>query len=71
MTAGHEQWLHQIDAELDGATGCVTLQPGKPVTVAFQLSDDSVTSLRVVVLDPATDAELFRSPEDIAVQLGV
>ncbi len=31
-----------IDAELDRATGCVTLQPGKPVTVAFLLSDESV-----------------------------
>jgi hypothetical protein len=60
-----------IDAQLDQATGCVTIQPGKSATVAFQLSDDSVKSVRVVVLDPATDAELYRSPEDLAVQLGV
>lgn len=60
-----------IDAQLDQATGCVTIQSGKSVTVAFQLSDDSVKSVRVVVLDPATDAELYRSSEDIAVQLGV
>jgi hypothetical protein len=60
-----------IDAELDRATGCVTLQPGKPITVAFLLSDESAVSLRVVVQDPTTDAELYRSPTDIPVRLGV
>jgi hypothetical protein len=44
------------------ATGCVKLEPNKPVTVAFLLSDESAASLRVVVQDPATDAELYRSP---------
>jgi hypothetical protein len=60
-----------IDADLDSATGCVKLQPGKPATVAFLLSDESVASLRIVVQDPATDAELFRSASDIPVHLGV
>ena len=60
-----------IDAELDRNTGAVTIQPGKSPTVAFQLSDDSVKAVRVVVLDPATDAELYRSTEDIPVNLGV
>jgi len=60
-----------IGAELDRATGCVTLQPDVPITVGFLLSDDSVPSLRVVVQDPATDAELFRSPTDIPVRLGI
>jgi hypothetical protein len=60
-----------IDADLDRATGCVKLQPGKPVTVAFLLSDESVASLRIVVQDPTTDAELYRSPNDIPVRLGV
>ena len=60
-----------IDGDLDRATGCVKLQPGKPVTVAFLLSDESVASLRIVVQDPATDAELYRSPNDIPVRLGV
>ena len=60
-----------IDTELDRATGCVTLQPNKPITVAFLLSDESAGSLRVVVQDPATDAELYRSPTDIPVRLGV
>jgi len=60
-----------IDAELDRDTGCVTLQPGKAATVAFLLNDESVSSLRVVVQDPATDAELYRSSTDIPVRLGV
>lgn len=60
-----------VDAELDRATGCVKLQPGKPTTIAFLLSDESVPALRVVVQDPATDAELYRSPSDIPVRLGV
>jgi hypothetical protein len=60
-----------IDADLDRATGCVKLQPGKPVTVVFLLSDESVPSLRIVVQDPTTDAELYRSPTDIPVRLGV
>lgn len=60
-----------IDAELDRGTGCVKLQPGKPVTIAFILSDESAASLRVVVQDPATDGELYRSPADIPVRLGV
>jgi hypothetical protein len=60
-----------IDAEHDRATGCVTLFPGKPVTVAFMLNDENLSSLRVVVQDPTTDAELYRSPTDIPVRLGV
>jgi hypothetical protein len=60
-----------VDAEFDRGTGCVKLQPNKPITVAFILSDESVSSLRVVVQDPTTDAELYRSPKDIPVRLGV
>jgi hypothetical protein len=60
-----------IDAHLDRATGCVKLEPGKPTMIAFLLSDESVPALRVVVQDPATDAELYRSPTDIPVRLGV
>jgi hypothetical protein len=60
-----------VDADLDRATGCVKLQPGKPITVAFLLNDESIASLRVVVQDPTTDAELYRSPNDIPVRLGV
>ena len=60
-----------IDGDFDRATGCVKLQASKPVTVAFLLSDESSPSLRVVVQDPTTDAELYRSPTDIPVRLGV
>jgi len=60
-----------IDGELDRATGCVKLQPGKPVTVAFRLSDESIAAFRIVVQDPTTDAEIYRSPNDIPVRLGV
>jgi hypothetical protein len=60
-----------VDGDFDRQTGCVKLQAGKPVTVAFLLSDESSPSLRVVVQDPTTDAELYRSPTDIPVRLGV
>lgn len=60
-----------VDAHFDRATGTVELEPNKPVTIAFLLSDESVASLRVVVQDPATDAELYRSPTDIPVRLGM
>jgi hypothetical protein len=60
-----------IEGDFDRVTGCVTLHSGKPATVVLQLSDDSIQALRVVVLDPATDAELYRSPADIPVRLGV
>ena len=60
-----------VDAEFDRTTGCVKLEPNKPVTVAFLLSNESAGSLRVVVQDPATDAELYRSPTDIPIRLGV
>ena len=57
------------EAELDLATGCVKLTRDKVATVAFLLTDDTVSSLRVIVQDPATDAELYRSPADIPVRL--
>jgi hypothetical protein len=60
-----------IGTELDRTTGCVKLQPDKPITVAFLLNDDSVSSLRIIVQDLATDAELYRSPSDIPIRLGV
>jgi hypothetical protein len=59
-----------VDAELDRVTGCVRLVANKPVTVAFLLSDESVTSLRVILQDPSNDAELYRSPAEIPIRLG-
>lgn len=60
-----------VDADFDRATGSVKLKPNQPITVAFLLTDESATSLRVVVQDPGTDAELYRSPSEIPVRLGV
>lgn len=60
-----------VDGDFDRTTGCIKLQAGKPVTVAFLLSDESAPSLRIVIQDPSTDAELYRSPVDISVRLGV
>jgi hypothetical protein len=60
-----------VDVQFDRDTGCVTIEPNKAVTIAFLLSDESVASLRVVVQDPTTDAELFRSPTDIPVRLNM
>jgi hypothetical protein len=73
MTAGKQVGAvgMAIDAQFDRATGTVKLEPNKPVTVAFLLSVESVASLRVVVQDPTTDAELYRSSTDIPVRLGV
>ncbi len=60
-----------VNAEIDKTTGNVTLQPGVESTVALLLSAEGVEAVRIVVQDPATDAELFRSPKDIPVRLGV
>jgi hypothetical protein len=60
-----------IDGEHDASAGTVTVQSGKPVTVAFLLTDDTVGAVRIVVRDPATDRELYRSPMEIPVHLGV
>ncbi len=54
-----------VDAQFDRIAGCMKLEPNKPVTVAFLLADESAASVRVVVQDPATDAELYRSPDDL------
>lgn len=60
-----------VEAAFDRERGLVTLVPGATTTVAFLLNDESAKSLRIVFLDPATDAEIYRSPEDIPVALGV
>jgi len=58
-------------AEFDGTAGTVALVPGQDAEIALLLTDDTVESVRVVIRDPATDAELYRSPQDIPVKLGV
>jgi hypothetical protein len=58
-------------AEFDRATERIQLEPGQSTTVGFQLTDDTADSLQIVVLDPETDAELYRSRTKIPVRLGV
>ncbi|MFE9658141.1 PglZ domain-containing protein [Micromonospora sp. NPDC006431] len=60
-----------VGAEFDVASQRVRLEPEQECSVAFRLIDDDAKSLRIVVQDPATDAELYRSPSDIPVRLGV
>lgn len=48
----------------------VVLQQGAEADVVMMLENDAVTKLRLQILDPATDAVLYESP-DIPVQLGV
>jgi hypothetical protein len=60
-----------VDGSFDALTGSVTVPANGAITVAFLLSDDTPSSLRIAIQDPATDAELYRSPADIRVRLGV
>jgi hypothetical protein len=60
-----------VDAELDPASGSFTIHSRKPVSAAFLLTDEEAKSVRLLIVDPATDAELYRSPKEIPVSLGV
>jgi hypothetical protein len=41
------------------------------VIIGFVLDDDEASSVKIIILDPATDAELYRSPTALPVRLGV
>lgn len=58
-----------VGAALDG--GCLQLEPKTAVMVGFILTDDTVASVRIQVLDADTDAVLYVSPKDLPVRLGV
>lgn len=60
-----------VGGEHDRSSGTVMLPPGSDVTIGFVLDDDSAESLRIVVFDPSTDAELYRSPSPVPIRLGV
>ena len=60
-----------VGADFDRSTGTVLLVPGAEAIVGFVLDDDEANSVKIVVLDPATDAELYRSPTALPVRLGV
>lgn len=51
--------------------GCLLLEPGTTATVGFILTDDTVETVRIQILDADTDALLFISPKDLPVRLGV
>jgi hypothetical protein len=59
-----------IDAAFDRSTATVQVTPGKVVNLAMILTREDCTSLRVVALDPKTDAVLAQS-NDISVKLGM
>jgi hypothetical protein len=58
-------------AEVDRDAGTVTLSPDSSAAFVLLLTDDTVKEVRLTLLDPATDAELYRSPGLIPVKLGV
>jgi hypothetical protein len=60
-----------VGATLDRGSGIVTVPTGETATIAFQFDGESGTTVRIVVFDTESEAELYRSPADIPVQLGV
>ncbi len=49
--------------------GEVLLEPGKSVTAVLMLTDDTIQTLRIQVLDADTDAVLYESPKDVPVRV--
>jgi hypothetical protein len=58
-----------VGAKLENESGILTLEPGQSANVALVLRDRESKSVRIVVQDPATDAELYRSPKEIPCDL--
>ena len=58
-------------ATFDQTSGTLTLPRATEAQVLLLLTDDGAKSVRIVVQDAGTAAELYRSPDAIAVQLGV
>ena len=56
--------------KFDPATSVIELEPGAVIDVALLLTNDKATSIRIVVLDAHTDAELGTTGE-IPVKLGL
>jgi hypothetical protein len=59
-----------IDADFHRESKTVTIERGRPASVAMLLRREDCPAVRLAVLDPATDAVLVQS-EDIPVRLGV
>jgi hypothetical protein len=58
------------DALFDRDSKTVTIEPGRPASVAMLLRREDCASIRIAVLDPTTDTVLVQS-EEIVVRLGV
>ena len=58
-----------VGAELQG--GRMALEPQTPVSVGFILTDESVSSVQIQILDAETDRVLWASDTDIPVKLGL
>ncbi len=59
-----------IEAQFDRESKTVTIEQGRPASVAMLLRREDCPAVRVAVLDPTTDVVLVQS-EDIPVRLGV
>jgi hypothetical protein len=59
-----------VDAQFDRQSTTVTVEPGRPASVAMVLRREDCPAVRVTILDPATDSVLVQSDE-IPVRLGV
>jgi hypothetical protein len=73
LLAGHEQagaTGMAVGAEFDRATGVLRVKPGTEASVGLMLTRDDCPSVRIVVLDPSTDAVLAQSG-DLPVKLGI
>jgi len=73
LVAGHEQVGQAgmvLSADFDRTTGIIHVQPGTEASVGLMLTRDDCQKVRIVVLDPATDAVLDQSDE-IPVKLGI
>jgi hypothetical protein len=73
LVSGHEQVGQAgmvLSADFDRTTGLMHVQPGTEASVGLMLTRDDCQKVRIVVLDPATDAVLDQSDE-IPVKLGI
>ena len=59
-----------IGDDLDRASGILQVNPNSEASVGMMLTRDDCDSVRVVVLDPVTDAVLDQSDE-LPVKLGI
>ena len=59
-----------IGGDLDRASGILEVNPNSEASVGMMLTRDDCDSVRVVILNPATDAVLDQS-EDLPVKLGI